>query len=36
MDNVKINGWVFENHNGIKGNVSNQEEGRRFGDNYYY
>jgi len=36
MDNVKINGWVFENYNGITGNVTNQEEGRKYGDNYYH
>ena len=36
MDNVNINGWIFENYNGITGNVSNQEEGRKFGDNYYH
>jgi len=36
MDNVKVNGWVFENYNGITGNVSNQEEGRKYGDNYYH
>ena len=36
MDNVNINGWIFENYNGITGNVTNQEEGRKFGDNYYH
>ncbi len=36
MENVKINGWVFENYNGITGNVTDQKEGRRQGDNYYH
>jgi len=36
MDNVNINGWIFENYNAITGNVTNQEEGRKFGDNYYH
>ncbi|MGL4629925.1 MAG: MGH1-like glycoside hydrolase domain-containing protein [Leadbetterella sp.] len=36
MDNLNINGWIFENYNGITGNVSDQEEGRKYGDNYYH
>lgn len=36
MDNVKINGWIFENYNAITGNVTDQKEGRKSGDNYYH
>ena len=34
--NRELNGWIFENYNGITGNVSNQTEGRKMGDNYYH
>ena len=36
IDNIKLNGWVFENYNGITGNITNQAEGRSEGDNYYH
>lgn len=36
MDNVRLNGYVYENYNGITGNVSNPSEGRSMGDNYYH
>lgn len=36
MENVTLNGWVFENYNGITGNVTDQAEGRSEGDNYYH
>jgi hypothetical protein len=36
LENTKINGWVFENYNGITGNISDQNEGRNRGDNYYH
>lgn len=34
--NLGLNGWVFENYNAITGNVTNQLEGRKMGDNYYH
>ncbi len=34
--NRELNGWIFENYNGITGNVTNPMEGRRMGDNYYH
>jgi putative isomerase len=34
--NLNINGCIFENYNGITGNVSDQVEGRKMGDNYYH
>ncbi len=36
LENTRINGWVFENYNGITGNITNQEEGKSMGDNYYH
>lgn len=36
IDNVNLNGYVFENYNGITGNITNPAEGRREGDNYYH
>ncbi len=36
LENTRINGWVFENYNGITGNITDQIEGRKMGDNYYH
>jgi neutral trehalase len=36
MENVKLNGYVFENYNAITGNISDPAEGLRMGDNYYH
>jgi putative isomerase len=36
MENVSLNGYVYENYNAITGNVGDPEEGRRMGDNYYH
>jgi putative isomerase len=36
MENIKLNGYVFENYNGITGNITDPAEGRREGDNYYH
>jgi hypothetical protein len=36
MDNVQLNGYIYENYNGITGNISNPAEGRQKGDNYYH
>lgn len=34
--NRHLNGWIFENYNAITGNVTDQIEGRKMGDNYYH
>jgi putative isomerase len=36
MENVKLNGYIFENYNAITGNVTDPAEGKRMGDNYYH
>ncbi len=36
IDNVKLNGYVFENYNAITGNITDPAEGKREGDNYYH
>jgi putative isomerase len=36
MENVKLNGYVYENYNAITGNVSDPAEGQRMGDCYYH
>ena len=36
IQNVNLNGYVFENYNSITGNITNPAEGRREGDNYYH
>jgi hypothetical protein len=36
MENVKINGYIYENYNAITGNVHDLAEGRAMGDNYYH
>ncbi len=36
MDNVKLNGYIYENYNAITGNVKNPAEGKKMGDNYYH
>jgi putative isomerase len=36
MENVKLNGWVYENYNAVTGNVGDPVEGRLMGDNYYH
>jgi len=36
MENVKINGYIYENYNSITGNVHDLAEGRSMGDNYYH
>jgi putative isomerase len=33
--NINLSGYVFENYNGITGNITDLE-GRREGDNYYH
>ncbi|MCX6326532.1 MAG: hypothetical protein NT144_07770 [Bacteroidia bacterium] len=36
MENVTLNGYVYENYNAISGNVKDPVESRRMGDNYYH
>jgi len=36
MENVKLNGYIYENYNAITSNVKDPAEGRRMGDNYYH
>lgn len=36
MDNVRLNGYIYENYNAITGNVKDPAEGKRMGDNYYH
>ncbi len=36
MENVKLNGYVYENYNAITGNIKDPAEGKRMGDNYYH
>jgi putative isomerase len=36
MQNVKLNGYIYENYNAITGNVKDPAEGKRMGDNYYH
>ncbi len=36
MENVRLNGWIYENYNAKTGNVLDPVEGRRMGDNYYH
>ena len=36
MDDVNIYSCIFENYKGITDNVTNPEEERRFGDNYFH
>ena len=36
MENVKLNGYIYENYNAITGNVNDPAEGKRMGDNYYH
>ncbi len=36
MENVKLNGYIYENYNAINGNVKNPVEGKRMGENYYH
>ena len=36
MENVKLNGYIYENYNAITGNVKDPSEGKRMGDNYYH
>jgi putative isomerase len=36
MENVKLNGYIYENYNAISGNISDAAEGRQMGDNYYH
>ncbi len=36
MENVKLNGYIYENYNAITGNVTDPGEGKRMGDNYYH
>lgn len=36
MENVKLNGYIYENYNGITGNIKDPVEGRKMGDNYYH
>jgi putative isomerase len=36
MENVKLNGYVYENYNALTGNVNNPEEAQRMGDCYYH
>ena len=36
MENVKLNGFIYENYNAITGNVKDPAEGKRMGDNYYH
>jgi len=36
MENVKLNGYIYENYNAMTGNITNPDEGRQKGDNYYH
>jgi hypothetical protein len=36
MENVMLNGYIWENYNAITGNISDQEEASRRGDKYYH
>jgi hypothetical protein len=36
MENVRLNGYIFENYNAITGNITDPAEGKRMGDNYYH
>jgi len=36
MENVMMNGYIYENYNAITGNVKDPAEGKRMGDNYYH
>jgi hypothetical protein len=36
MENVNLNGYIYENYNAITGNVIDPAEGKRMGDNYYH
>ena len=36
MENVKLNGYIYENYNAITGKVKDSAEGKRMGDNYYH
>ncbi len=36
MENVKLNGYIYENYNAITGNIKDLSEARRMGDNYYH
>ncbi len=36
MENVALNGYIYENYNAITGNVKDPAEGKRMGDNYYH
>lgn len=36
MENVKLNGYIYENYNAITGNITDPVEGKRMGDNYYH
>jgi hypothetical protein len=36
MENVKLNGYVYENYNAITGNKADPAEEKRMGDNYYH
>jgi neutral trehalase len=36
MENVTVNGYIWENYNAITGNISDQEEASRRGDKYYH
>lgn len=36
IENVGLNGYVYENYNCITGNIINPAEGKREGDNYYH
>jgi len=36
MENVKLNGYIYENYNANTGNISDPAEARRMSDNYYH
>jgi hypothetical protein len=36
MENVKLNGYIYENYNAVTGNINDPAEGKRMGDNYYH
>jgi len=36
IENVSLNGYVYENYNCITGNIINPAEGKTEGDNYYH
>jgi hypothetical protein len=36
MENVKLNGYIYENYNAVTGNLMNIEEARYRGDSYYH